>query len=334
MFLEFLLIFIISLCFIAILKKYAYSWGFVDIPNERSIHVKHTARGAGIGFYLAVAIVFPFFHLEMILSYLWSFIAIFFVFAIGVLDDHHDSSHYAKFFVMIFSTILLSFDNILINSLGTFFGVELSLGWLALPFTIFAVVGFTNALNLIDGLDGLSASLTIVILGAFFWLGYMNDDMFITSISAAFIVTLLAFLIYNWHPASIFMGDSGSLTLGFVIALLGVKSLAYIPAVSILFITAIPLLDTFVVMIRRKRSGKSFFEADQCHIHHVLQTFFSKNTKMTVLFLLLLQSIYSINGIQFTKENDMGMVFILFILNVIVVYILINNMITRQKREC
>ena len=334
MFLELVLIFIASLCFIGIIKKYALAWGLIDVPNERSVHSEHTARGAGIGFYFSVVIIFSYFHLDIVLSYVWTFLAILFVFVIGVLDDHRDSSPNSKFFVIIFSTILLSFDNIIINDIGLFFGIELSLGWFAIPFTIFAVVGFTNALNLIDGLDGLAASVSIVILGTFLWIGYLNDDTFMMLVSGAFIAALLAFLLFNWHPASIFMGDSGSLTLGFVIAVLAVKSLDYIPAVSILFITAIPLLDTFVVMIRRKCNKKSLFVADQCHIHHVLQTFFSGHTKKTVLFMVLLQMIYSINGIQFEKESDMGIVFILFVLNVAVVYLLINTMIKRQKREC
>jgi len=171
MFLEFLLVFIVSLWLIRIVRNNAHYWGLVDIPNERSTHVEHTARGAGIGFYSAVAFIVPFFNLDLILSYIWTCTAILLIFIVGVLDDHRDTSPNTKFFVIILSTVLLSFDNILINDLGTFFGMELSLGWFALPFTIFAVAGFTNALNLIDGLDGLAATISIVILGTFFAVG-------------------------------------------------------------------------------------------------------------------------------------------------------------------
>jgi len=139
----------------------------VDIPNVRSTHSDHTPSGAGIGFYLAVALVLPFFYFDLILSYIWTCIAIFLVFIIGVLDDHHDTSPNTKFFVIMFSTVLLYLDDIVIGNIGIFFGFELSLGWFAIPFTMFAVVGFTNALNLIDGLDGLSATISIVILSVF-----------------------------------------------------------------------------------------------------------------------------------------------------------------------
>ena len=334
MFIEFLLVFIVSLWLISIVRNNAHHWGLVDIPNERSSHIEHTARGAGIGFYLAVAFIFPVFHFDLLLSYSWTLLAILFVFIVGVLDDHRDTSHNTKFFVIIISTVFLSFDNILINDIGTFFGMELSLGWFALPFTVFAVVGFTNALNLIDGLDGLAATISIVILGTFFIVGYQNDDLFMMLISGVFISALLAFLVFNWYPASIFMGDSGSLTLGFVISVLAIKSLAYLPTISILFIAAIPIIDTLVVMIRRKRSGRSAFSADRCHIHHILRHFFAEDTQKTVFFLGVFQAIYSLTGLQLDKGMDEGSLLILFSLNIVLFYLFLSAMIKRQKRKC
>ena len=334
MYLEFLFIFILSLVLVGIVKHYAPKIGLVDVPNSRSNHTNHTPRGAGIGFYLAVAFVLPVFYFDVILSYAWTCTAIFIVFIIGVLDDHRDASPNTKFFVIIFSTVLLYFDNIVIDDLGVFFGFELSLGWFALPFTLFAVVGFTNALNLIDGLDGLAATVSIVILGSFFAVGYMHDDFFMMMIAGAFISALLGFLVFNWHPASIFMGDSGSLTLGFVISMLAIKSLDYLPTVSILFIAAIPILDTLVVMVRRKIKGKSIFSADRCHIHHILRHFFAEDTRNTVLFLGVFQAIYSLTGLQLERHMDEGYLLILFLLNVILLYMFLAAMIKRQKRKC
>jgi len=268
------------------------------------------------------------------LSHVWTCTAILLVFMVGVLDDHNDISPNTKFFVIMLSTVLLYFDNIIIDDLGVFFGFELSLGWFALPFTMFVVVGFTNALNLIDGLDGLAATVGIVILGSFFAVGYMHDDLFMMLIAGAFISALLGFLVFNWQPASIFMGDSGSLTLGFVISLLAIKSLAYVPTVSILFIAAIPILDTLVVMVRRKVNGRSMFSADRCHIHHILRHFFAEDTRNTVLFLGVFQAIYSLIGLQFERHMDEGYLLILFVLNVVLLYMFFAAMIKRQKREC
>jgi len=153
-------------------------------------------------------------------------------------------------------------------------------------------------------------------------------------ISGAFIAALLAFLVFNWYPASIFMGDSGSLTLGFVIAMLAIKSLEYLPTVSILFVAAIPILDTLVVMIRRKLNGRSIFSADRCHIHHILRHFFAEDTRKTVLFLGVFQLIYSLTGLQLDKSMDEGLLLILFLLNIVLLYLFLGAMIKRQKREC
>jgi len=333
-YLEFICIFILSLILIKLIKVYAPRLGLIDIPNERSTHCSIIPRGAGIGFYLSVALILLIFHFDLILSYIWAVTAILSVFIIGVLDDHHDTSPNTKFFVLILATILLSFDDIIINDIGTFFGVHISLGWFALPFTVFATVGFTNALNLIDGLDGLSTTISIIILGTFFFIGYEYNDVFMMLISGAFIAGLLAFMFYNWHPASIFMGDSGSLTLGFVIATLAIKSLAYIPAVGILFVGAIPILDTVIVMVRRKINGRSMFSADRCHIHHIFRHFFSESTPKTVLVLGLLQLMYSLIGLGLHKDTDDGYLFVLFILNIILLYMFLGTMIKRQGREC
>ena len=334
MFFEFILIFLISLVLINLIQKKATLFGLIDIPNARSSHIHTTPRGAGIGFYLAVILVLALFHFDIILSYLWTALAIGCVFIVGVLDDYHDTSPKAKFLIIFLSTFLLSLDNIVISELGTFFGYELSLGWLALPFTAFALVAFTNALNLIDGLDGLAATISIVILSTFFTIGYENDDFFIMLLSGAFISSLLAFLLFNWHPASIFMGDSGSLTLGFIISVLAIKSLLYIPAISILFLAAIPILDTFIVVMLRRRSGRSVFSADRCHIHHVLKQFFSDSTQKTVIFLVSIQLIYSLIGLQLDKSMHEGYLLVFFIFNIFFFYRLISNLIKKQKREC
>jgi len=331
---EYLSIFLLSAFLIYQVKIHAETWGMIDIPNERSSHTKHTVRGAGIGFYFAVVLGMGLFNHEMVLTHLWTFGAIFLVFVVGVLDDHNDTSPNTKFFIILLSTLFLYFDGIVIDDLGTFFGMHLSLGWFALPFTLFAVTGFTNALNLIDGLDGLAGSISLVILLGFFTIGMIHNDLFMVCLSGAFSAALLAFLIYNWHPASIFMGDSGSLTLGFVISLLAIKSLVYLPTISILFVAAIPIFDTLVVMIRRKRKGRSIFVADRCHLHHILRHFFAEDTPRTVFFLGVIQAIYTFTGLQFTKNTDEGYLLGLFTLNVIFFYLFLGAMIKRQKRDC
>ena len=316
------------------IKRYAFSIGFVDIPNARSTHDSVTPRGAGIGFFLATILVLSCMYTDILYMYLWVNIAIWMVFFMGVWDDYYGSPPYIKFMLFIVATILLSFDHFLIDTLGTYFGVELSLGWMALPFTVFAVVGFINASNLIDGIDGLAAVIGIIILMTFYFLGYIYEDNFMIVVSGAFISGLLAFLVYNWSPASIFMGDSGSLTLGFVISVLAVKSLAYIPAISIFYIAAVPILDTLIVMMRRKIRGKSMFRGDQCHIHHILKYLYADHTPKTVITLAVIQILYTTLGLWLQGRVDAGYLLLFFILNLVILYFMLNKMLKKQGKEC
>ncbi|SFV65681.1 Undecaprenyl-phosphate N-acetylglucosaminyl 1-phosphate transferase [hydrothermal vent metagenome] len=327
-------IFFLSAVLVWIVRHYAPVLGLVDVPNARSTHNVITPRGGGIGFLLSLFLLFPFFHPDLLLQYKWTFAAILMVFLTGILDDHHDTSPKTKFIVIFIATVFLDLDGIVINELGSFFGKNLTLGWLALPFTMFAVSGFTNASNLIDGLDGLSSSIGIIIFGAFMLIGYQHYDLFLFTLSGCFIAALSAFLLFNWYPASIFMGDSGSLTVGFVISVLAIKALAYIPTVSVLFIAAVPILDTLTAMIRRKLSGRSAFSADRCHVHHIVKHFFSENTRKTVFALGMLQLVYSLTGLQMNKNTDEGFLLVLFLLNVVLFYLFLAAMIKRQKQEC
>ena len=331
---ECILIFLLTLFLVKYVRDSASTLGIIDIPNERSSHKVEIARSGGIGFFFAVVVVFPFFHLDLLLLHIWTYLAILFVFFIGLLDDRHNAAPSAKFFIIIIATFLLYFDGIVINNIGIFFGVPISLGWFALPFTIFAVVGFTNALNLIDGIDGLSSTLSIIILGALGIVGYLYSDFFMLITSLTFIVALLAFLVFNWHPASIFMGDSGSLTLGFIISLLSIKALNYIPAVSILFLAAIPILDTLYVIIRRKINKRSAFAPDKCHIHHIVNVFMRDNVKSTVFTLGLIQFIYALFALSLDKDIDEGILFILFIANLLLVYRVLTQVIKRFNKKC
>lgn len=327
---EFILIFVLALVLIKLIIKNAVKLGLVDVPNERSMHTRHHPRGAGIGIFLAVAVIGLYFEYMLLGDYTLTCLATFFVFVVGVLDDHQDTSPNTKFIVLAIAALMVYYDGIYVDTLGTLFGMDISLGWLALPFTLFAIVGFTNALNLVDGLDGLAGSISIIILSALFSIGYANDDSFMVMVSGSFIAALLAFMVYNWNPASIFMGDSGSLVLGFVIGFLVIKSATYIHPVTVLFIIAVPLMDTIIVMIRRKCQGKSMFEADKTHLHHVLYHFFNKDVKRTVVFLAILQAVYSITGLLIVDTANQSLSLVLFGLNTIILYFIFTEMLHRQ----
>lgn len=331
--------FLLTFIFIKLLIKNARFLGLVDIPNERSSHSKITPRGAGIGFGFAFFISIILFENRFLLEHYLVFLAIFLVFFIGILDDHRDTTPKAKFYMIFFATFLLYLDDISIYSLGTFLGYELSLWIFALPFTMFALSGFTNALNLIDGLDGLAGTISFIILSTFLYIGLVHQDELIVTICSVVLSSLVAFLIFNWNPAKIFMGDSGSLFLGFVISVVATISLKYIHPISVFYLAALPIVDTLIVMVRRIRNGKSPFSPDKTHIHHILLNFFQKKVKKTIFFLILMQSVFSLFGLMLAMNSkDLGtgsgyatMSLILFITISMLFYMIFTGMKRRQN---
>lgn len=330
--------FLITWVFIKLIIKNALYLGLTDIPNERSSHTKITPRGAGIGFGFSFFISILIFEFSLFIEYWIVFLAIFMVFLVGILDDHKDASPRAKFYVIFLATFLLFLDDICIYSLGVFLGFDLKLWYFALPFTMFALAGFTNALNLIDGLDGLAGTISLVILSTFLYIGYINNDNLIVTLCLFSMTSVLAFLIFNWNPARIFMGDSGSLFLGFIISIVAVLSLKYIHPISVFYLTALPIIDTIVVMLRRIRKKISPFSPDKTHIHHILLGFFSKKVKTTVIFLILMQCLFSIAGLMMANSSNkltLGsysfFAFIAFIFIITLFYMVLTGMKRRQK---
>lgn len=298
---------IFSYISIRVIIKYAHKLDLYDVPNERSHHCRITPSGAGIGFITIFIFSLLAFYFQFFIQYPFLLLSIFIVFSMGIYDDMHDVSAKKKFIAIFIAVFVISFDDIIINSLGSWYGYELTLPfYAALLFTMFAVAGFTNALNLIDGIDGLAGSVSIVILLFFVFIGLEYDDILIFTLSSFSIAAVIGFLFLNWSPAKIFMGDSGSLTLGFIISILAVLSIEYIHPITILYLTAIPLLDTLIVMVRRIRRGKNPFRPDKTHLHHILVKFFEGDVPKTVYFLTIMQIVFSAIGYALLDSMDKG----------------------------
>ena len=326
-------IFAIGIVMHLALIRNARPLGLIDTPNERSMHKRITPRGAGIALFLSVALTNLFLNVDYVLAHPYLHGAVLLIFLVGVLDDRFDVSPRAKFVAIFLATLLLYQEGIAITTLGSAFGAELALPWLLVfPFTFFAIAGFTNALNLIDGLDGLAGSVSLIILGTFLVIGILYDDALMITLSASFIVALGAFLVFNWNPAVVFMGDSGSLTLGFVIAVLSIQSIHYITPTSVLFIIALPLLDTFIVMTRRIQRGMSPFQADKNHLHHFLYNV-KGDVKFTVTLLASIQLAFSIIGAQLREANDLLSLVLFAVLFYIFLNLFDQRMRYRRKRR-
>lgn len=305
MIIDVVLTFLLTVLFTQLVQKNASKIGMLDIPNNRSSHTTPTPRGAGIAMFLSYTLVLIFFHSSFVLEYTGFFIAITLIFLLGVYDDAKDTSPKFKLIIIGIATALIFFvDGLEINTLGHWFGEETKLPYIiALFVTLFAVAGFTNALNLVDGLDGLAGSLSLVILASLYYIGYAYNDQFIMIIASFVIASLLGFLLFNWYPASIFMGDSGSLVLGFIISVLSIRAINYVSDTTILFIAAVPIIDTIIVMTRRMQRGFSPFAPDKSHFHHKI-LMLRGSVDASVHILVALQMILAVIGLLLRDKSD------------------------------
>jgi UDP-GlcNAc:undecaprenyl-phosphate GlcNAc-1-phosphate transferase len=248
---------------------------------------------------------------------------------IGFLDDKFDVSPRLKFLFIFLASIVLYMHDVQINTLGSYFGYDFLLPfWVIFPFTFFAIAGFTNSLNLMDGLDGLAGSIAFIILSAFLAIGVNHNDVLMITLTMTFMACIGAFLLFNWNPAIIFMGDSGSLTIGFTIALLSVLSLQYINPPAVLFIIALPLLDTFIVITRRLQRGVSPFCADKNHIHHFLYNV-KGDVRFVVILLASIQGAFTLIGYQLRNSDS----FISLVLFCLLFFIFLHLFDQRLKRR-
>ena len=329
---DFFLTFILSLIFLAVFVRFAGQFGFSDIPDFRSSHKQVTPSSSGIAFFVAIFIASFFTDLSIFHNHGLSILAVLLVFLLGVFDDLKNYRARYKLYVVTAAAILSYWDGFMIKDIGTYFGYTIPLISISIPFTIFAIVAFTNSLNLIDGVDGLAGTISIIILSSLWFIGYQNNDNFLMGVTVLIVPALLAFLVYNWNPAKVFMGDSGSLTLGFIISILSIKALDYVNPVVILYLVAFPLFDTLIIMIRRKMYGRSIFYPDRNHAHHVFLNVFNGKVKVTVLFITSIQLIYTLIGIMLVGSLPQEATLLFFVFNIVIWYFVLTRLCKNHSR--
>jgi UDP-N-acetylmuramyl pentapeptide phosphotransferase/UDP-N-acetylglucosamine-1-phosphate transferase len=273
--------FVITLICIPPIIFFVKKFNLYDIPDQRKEHHAPIPTMGGIAIWLGMMVSlllwFPFADNSLIVVFIFSLFALFIV---GIMDDLHNLSARYKFIIQIALAAMIAVAGLRITSFNGLFGIET----LPLPaqftLTILAIVGITNAFNLIDGIDGLAGGLgfmSLITLGLF--LTICGDTM-MAIVAFSLAGGLLAFLYFNFNPARIFMGDTGSLVLGFVISimclrLIQVNTFATNPLIHhvpvfTLGIVLIPVFDTLRVFGTRIWKGKSPFSPDRTHIHHLL----------------------------------------------------------------
>jgi UDP-GlcNAc:undecaprenyl-phosphate/decaprenyl-phosphate GlcNAc-1-phosphate transferase len=334
--LTFIWAFLISVFAIPSIIHVAHIKKLLDEPNLRTMHESLTPRLGGLaifaGFMSALSI---FGEIEDgVQKLLAGCIVIFFI---GLKDDIVSVSAFKKFFVQVLATgIIMFMGNIRITSFQGTIGIyELEEG-MSYLFTFLVIIGITNATNLIDGVDGL-AGMIISIISFVFGIYFYKYGGAIFSpysyVAFAILGSMIGFLRYNLRKAIIFMGDTGSLVSGFIVAVLAIqfiemKSVTNAPAVAVA-ILIIPILDTIRVFILRIFAGMSPFSADKNHIHHRLISL-GLSQLNTVLVLALLNVIAIIIAIYFSYMNNTTLLII--ILTYALFYSIIIEWLARRRK--
>jgi UDP-GlcNAc:undecaprenyl-phosphate GlcNAc-1-phosphate transferase len=274
-------VFIISLSscvvLISLLRGIAHRFGIVDKPGGRKLHEAATPTVGGLAMFIAVLMALTTDHsLHGRVAILLGCAAA--LVALGVLDDRYGLSVSLRMLIEVFLvTVVIIGAGGDVTHLGTMFGNDIPLGMFAVPFSIVAFVGGINAINMIDGADGMAGKMALsTMLGvvSIFYLANAPE----LPIALAMMGTLLGFLLFNSRlfvkRAYVFMGDAGSMWLGLVLGWFMAKlthhAVGAEPAL-VLWLFGIPLIDTLAVMIRRLKQKRSPFDPDRTHIHHVFQ---------------------------------------------------------------
>ena len=330
--------------------------GLYDIPNARKLHKNAIPRLGGIcfipsmllAFFIAIMLFDGISNKQHIIISTWSIaflVSLVLIYVVGVIDDLIGLTAKVKFPVQIAAATLLPLSGLRINNFYGLFGIhEIPLA-ISIFFTIFAVVYVTNAINLIDGIDGLCSGLSFLALGGFLFC-FTNEKLYVYSILIAGLMgVLLAYFYYNYfgNPGKnrkIFMGDSGSLSLGFILAFLSVKFAMNNPNVMPFRIDAlflpftlliIPVFDVTRMILVRTKHHKPIFSADKNHIHHkLIRVGMSQHQALWTIILLAL-SFFVINYTLLLFVNITAIIIIDIILY-ITFHIVMNKYLRRQGK--
>jgi UDP-GlcNAc:undecaprenyl-phosphate/decaprenyl-phosphate GlcNAc-1-phosphate transferase len=276
-FIAFCLAGLIAFCITPLVIKLAFRLGAIDTPkDERRIHKKTMPRMGGFAIYIAFIISCLIF-LEVNRQMMGIMIGGTLILIMGIVDDIKQIKALPKLLVQILAAVILIYFGITVKSVTIPFVVgdgSLYIKYLGIPLTILWVVGITNAINLIDGLDGLACGICLISALTLFGVSLISARYMTIYLTIILAGACLGFLPFNFNPAKIFMGDTGSQFLGFTLAAISlqgaVKSAAAVAVAVPILALGLPIYDTLFAMVRRKLNNRPIMEADRGHLHHKL----------------------------------------------------------------
>ncbi|WP_075982972.1 glycosyltransferase family 4 protein [Bacillus massilinigeriensis] len=310
------LCFLCSIVITPFVKKLAFKIGATDRPNQRKVHHKIMPRLGGLAIYIS-------FMLGMLLIdtskevHIPLLVGSLVIVLTGILDDIFELSAKVKFSLQIAAAlIVVLWGGVQVNFINLPFGGTVTFGFLAIPVTILWIVGVTNAINLIDGLDGLAAGVSSIALITISGMAIIMGNTYVIAISSIVLVSTLGFLFYNFYPAKIFMGDTGALFLGYMIsvmALLGFKNVTLISFIVPVLILGVPISDTFFAILRRFLNKQPLSAPDKSHLHHcLLKAGFTH--RQTVLIIYAIAAFFGLSALIFSQAKIWGSILLIVVI--------------------
>lgn len=304
--------FAISLAATPLVKNVAYQIGAVDVPkDERRVHKHPIPRLGGLAIFYGFLISLLCYANPIDEQTRGIIIGSLVIVGVSIIDDVKQLRALIKLAAQILAALIAVFHNIRINAISvpTFFvesGV-LQLGYLTVPITVIWIVAITNAVNLIDGLDGLAVGVSSIASFSLFFIAILGGEQNVAIISAALAGGCLGFLPYNFNPAKIFMGDTGSQFLGYMLSVICIQGLfkgyAIISFIVPFLILALPIFDTVFAIIRRAWNHQPIMGADRGHLHHrLLDNGFTQ--KETVAILYVIATVMGISAVLLLEKGS------------------------------
>jgi len=289
----------ITMALVPVLRQCALYFHAVDLPNERKVHSQPMAKTGGLA--MAIGALVPILIWSPRNTFGWSLLfSCLLIVGFGFIDDLKDLASKTKFGVQFLAALLIVlWGGVKITSVGSLLPEGFLLpDFLAIPLTVFVIVGVTNAINLSDGLDGLAGGISLLSFICIACLAFLAGNWQVTLISATMAGAIFGFLRFNTYPASVFMGDAGSQLLGFLAITLSLSlTQSGTPCSPLLplLLLGFPILDTLTVMTERIAGGRSPFIADKNHFHHKLMRVGLTHAE-AVLVIYFLQTVLILSG--------------------------------------
>lgn len=315
-----LLTFIMSIIITPFVIKLAKKIGATDAPDERKVHDKIMPRLGGLGIYISF-LIGVFIFIDDYKSIAPILIGSLIIVLTGFVDDLYTITPKVKLFGQLLAALVTVIGGVRITYVTIPIFDRVEFGLLAIPVTIIWIIAITNAINLIDGLDGLAAGISSIALITISILSIIMANPLVALLGTLLLGSTLGFLVFNFHPAKIFMGDTGSLLLGYLISIFSImglyKNVTILSLIVPVIILAVPIIDTLFAIIRRWVNKKPLSSPDKMHLHHRL-IHLGYSHKQTVLLIYLLSTLFSIAALLFTRATMWGSILIIVILLIIV----------------